>query len=289
MAMLLADSNALRNPDLKAYLSASRDHHIALSDLTLIEMRKRNALSTSRESLQITSQFPTQVFVMKKTYEILELNIASNADVDRLFDYDAGLELDQISADLVTLPLPDRLKARMTELEEEAVNVIAELGKQMEDLEDALVSMTKEFKQPQIKQLRTGEGVSDETQQTLFRLLKEITARFFVDNHAPLKRKGIKVTEARGMFGFRYSLCMMIYYIFWVQQGRQTGRAEHLRVNDVIDMQLAAISTYFNGVLSGDKLVWDTSRAARAILRRYSAYVGEDWVLPASLSKDASA
>ncbi len=289
MAMLLADSNALRNPDLKVYLSASRDHHIALSDLTLIEMRKRNALSTSRESLQIMSQFPTQVFVMKKTYEILELNIASNADVDRLFDYDAGLELDQISADLVTLPPPDRLKARMTELEEEAVNVIAELGKQMEDLEDALVSMTKEFKQPQIKQLRTGEGVSDETQQTLFRLLKETTARFFVDNHAPLKRKGIKVTEARGMFGFRYSLCMMIYYILWVQQGRQTGRAEHLRVNDVIDMQLAAISTYFNGVLSGDKLVWDTSRAARAILRRYGAYVGEDWVLPASLSTDAPA
>ncbi|MGY4395290.1 hypothetical protein ACVWZA_000451 [Sphingomonas sp. UYAg733] len=289
MAMLLADSNALRNPDLKAYLSASRDHHIALSDLTLIEMRKRNALSTSRESLQITSQFPVQVFVMKKTYEILELNIASATDVDWLFDYEAGIELDQISADLMTLPSPDRLKARIAELEEEAVNVIAELGKQMEGLEDALVSMTKEFTQPQIRQLRTGEGVSDDTQQTLFRLLKETTARFFVDNHAPLKLKGIKVTEARGMFGFRYSLCMMIYYILWVQQGRQTGRAEHLRVNDVIDMQLAAISTYLNGVLTGDKLVWDTSRTARAILRRYGAYVGEDWVLPASLSFDPSA
>ncbi len=287
--MLLADSNALRNPDLKAYLRASRDHHIALSDLTLIEMRKRNAVSTSRESLQITSQFPTQVFVLKKTYEILELNITSSADVDRLFDYDAGIELDQISADLMRLPPPDRLKARMTELEEEAVNVIAELGKQMEGLEDALVSMTREFKQLQIKQLRTGEGVSEDTQQTLFRLLKETTARFCVDNHAPLNRKGIKVTEARGMFGFRYSLCMMVYYILWVQQGRQTGRAEHLRVNDVIDMQLAAISTYFNGVLSGDKLVWDTSRIVRAILRKYGAYVGEDWVLPISLSTEAAA
>lgn len=76
---------------------------------------------------------------------------------------------------------------------------------------------------------------------------------------------------------------MMIYYIFWVQNGRQTGRAEHLRVNDVVDMQLAAMGTYFNGVLSTDALVWNTSQAVRAILRQFGAYVGEDWIVSASL------
>jgi hypothetical protein len=33
MITLLADSKALRHPGLKAYLQASRDHAIALSDL----------------------------------------------------------------------------------------------------------------------------------------------------------------------------------------------------------------------------------------------------------------
>lgn len=286
--MLLADSNALRNPDLRAYLRASRDHRIVLSDLTLIEMRKRNALSTSRESLLIASAFPSQVFVLKRTHEILEFNIASSSDVDLLFDYEAGVELDQLTRGLMELPPSDALKARMTELEQEAVNVIAELGKQMEGLEEALVDITKEFKQPQIKELRTGEKVSEQTREILFRLLKETTARFFIDNQPRPGRKGIMLTEARGMFALRYSLCMMIYYILWVQNGRQTGRAEHLRINDVIDMQLAALSTYFNGVLSSDGLVWDTSRAARAILRRYGAYVGDDWVPPATLGGAAS-
>ncbi|USI75097.1 hypothetical protein [Sphingomonas morindae] len=281
--MLLADSNALRNPDLRAYLAAARDHHIVLSDLTLIEMRKRNALSTSRESLLIASAFPNQVFLLKRTHELLEFDIASPSEVDLLFDYEGGVELDHIMKGLRELPPSDALKARMAELEQEAVNVIAELGKQMEGLEEALVDITKEFKQPQIKELRTGANVSDETREILFRLLKETTARFFVDNQPLPRRKSIKLTQARGMFAFRYSLCMMVYYILWVQTGRQTGRAHHLRVNDVIDMQLAALSTYFNGVLSTDGLVWDTSRTARGILRRYGAYVAEDWVLPAAL------
>jgi hypothetical protein len=163
------------------------------------------------------------------------------------------------------------------------VYLITELGRQMVGLEDALVSATRELTQPQIKELRTGVDVSEATQETLFRLLKETTAQFFLDNHARREGKGILVSKARGMFGFRYSLCMMIYYIFWVQQGRQTGKKPHLRVNDVVDMQLAALGTYFNGVLSRDDLVRDTSQAVRALLRRFGAYVGEDWVVPASL------
>jgi hypothetical protein len=282
--MLLADSNALGNPDLRAYLAASRDHHIALSDLTLVEMRKEHPIANSRMSLRIASRFPSQIFVLKRTHEILNLNIAASGDADALFDHMAGAELDQDLMDLVTVPVPGRLKDRMAALEIEAINVIFELSKQMQGLEEALVDMTKEFKPDQVKQLRTGQDVTEETRHTLFRLLKETTARFFVDNQQPLNRKGILLTEARGMFAFRYSLCMMIYYILWVQNGRQVGRAQHLRVNDVIDMQLAAIGTYFNGILSTDRLVRNTSHTVRAVLRQFGAFVAEDWIVPNSLA-----
>jgi len=250
-------------------------------------MRKRNALSTSRESLMIASSYPTQVFALKRTHDILEFNIATSADIDQLFDYPSSAELLQICTALRSLPAPEWLRDRMNDLELEAATVITELTGQMQGLEEALVEMTADFTAEQIKQLRTGKDVTDETRATLFRLLKETTARFFVDNQPQRPRRGILLSKARGMFAFRYSLCMMIYYIKWVQIGRQTGRAAHLRVNDVIDMQLAALSTYFNGVLSADGLVWDTSKAAREILRRFGAYVGADWILPASLRQHA--
>ena len=44
MITLLADSIALRHVGLKSYLQASRGHAIALSNLTLVEMRKSKAL-----------------------------------------------------------------------------------------------------------------------------------------------------------------------------------------------------------------------------------------------------
>lgn len=68
-----------------------------------------------------------------------------------------------------------------------------------------------------------------------------------------------------------------------MQKGRQTGPTTHLRVNDVIDMQQAALGTFFDGVISRDDLVLKTSLGARAILHAYGAYVPVDWVPPVSL------
>lgn len=92
MITLLADSNALRHVGLKAYLAHSRNHAIALSDLTLVEMRKSNALSTSRDSLLIASQYLQQVYVLSRTDEMLGENITSGDQVANLFDYQAGID-----------------------------------------------------------------------------------------------------------------------------------------------------------------------------------------------------
>lgn len=53
MITLVPDSNALRHRGLAAFLRASRGHAVALSDLTLVGMRKIKAPSTSRESIRI--------------------------------------------------------------------------------------------------------------------------------------------------------------------------------------------------------------------------------------------
>lgn len=277
MPTLLVDTNALRRPALEEYLTASRDNHIVLSDLVLIEMRKRNAISTSRQSLAIACRYPMQVYVLKRTHEILDVQVSQVDEVGALLDYPASHDLSLIAQDLYRVPVPLTLTESMAELEAEASLVIVELTSQMASLEDSLVRATKEFNAEQLRQLRTGIGITVETGEIFFRLLKGVVAQFFVTNGLAVGRKGMMIGEAMRMFGFRYALCMMIYYVRWVQHGRQVGRRQELRVNDVIDMQLAAMSTYFNGVLSGDSLVKDTSSTVRSILRMWGAFVGDDW------------
>lgn len=71
---------------------------------------------------------------------------------------------------------------------------------------------------------------------------------------------------------------MLLYTLGWVRTGSQRDRPVKKRVNDVIDLQVATVGTFFNGVLSRDKNLQEVSRAARHLLRLWGAYVGEDWI-----------
>ncbi|MGQ3290345.1 MAG: hypothetical protein ACT6UL_21450, partial [Sphingopyxis sp.] len=93
-----------------------------------------------------------------------------------------------------------------------------------------------------------------------------------------LSEKGVPLRRRSGVpFERRLTLCTTIYYLEWVRIGRQTGLKVDLRVNDVIDMQIAAVGTFFCGVFSLDKRLQGISQTARSILRQWGTYVGEDW------------
>jgi hypothetical protein len=280
MITLLVDSNAMRHPGLKGYLGASRDHAIALSDLTLLEMRKSNALSTSRDSLRIVAQFPQQSYVLKRTDEILGETITSEAQTHTLFDYEETVELSVLSRRLQAIPEPTGLRDRMAQLEATAQLVMSRLTDEVAPLEAGLVEAAKDFTQAELTQIRTVSGVTDSTRRKLLDLLKETTKDFILKNQEPGRRAPMALRDATGLFAFRYSLCMLLYYMEWVRVGRTTGKALPRRVNDVVDMQVAAMGTYFNGVLSADAHLQMVSNTARAVLRGFNGYVGEDWSVP---------
>lgn len=280
MITLLADSNALRHPGLKAYLQASRDHAIALSDLTLVEMRKARALSTSRESLQIVAYYRQQSYALRRTHEMLGEKITSAEQTHLLFDYEATANLADLSRRLLTLPPPAGLAEEMAQLEADAQLVVARLTEEVSALEPGLVSAAKDFTQAELTQIRTMTDVTEGTRRKLLDLLKETTGSFILQNHEPRPRAPMLLRDTMGQFAFRYSLCMLLYYMEWVRIGRQTGKKLPLRVNDVVDMQLAAMGTYFNGVLSADGNLQIVSNTARGVLRSFGAYVGEDWRVP---------
>lgn len=285
MITLLADSNALRHVGLKAYLAHSRDHAIALSDLTLVEMRKLNALSTSRDSLLIASQYLQQVYVLRRTDEMLGENITCGDQVANLFDYQAGIDLANLCRRLRTFPEPPGLRTEMAEHEANAGLVMQRLTEEVAALEPGLVDAAKHFTQAELKQIRTYNGVTETTRRKLLDLLKQTTGSFILQNHERTKCKPMMLKEAMGMFAFRYSLCMLLYYMEWVRVGRTTGKKLTRRVNDVIDMQVAAAATYFNGVLSADENLQIVSNTARGVLRAFGAYVGEDWRVPGELAR----
>lgn len=282
MIVHMADSNVLRQPALIEYLRASKNHYIAISDWTLNEMQKRNALSTSRESLRVVALYPDQICLLRPTHELLDDKVASSDDATALFDHQATLELIALARDLRQVPQPPHLARRMEEAEDYAAEMMKRLKAEVAEFEPGLVDAAAQFSDAELMMMRRpGEGPPDALRRKLLDLLLVTTGSFMLDNQVGQTKSPMKVSEAMKMFGFRYSLCTTVYYLEWVRIGRQTGLKVDLRVNDVIDMQVAAVGTFFCGVFSLDKKLQAISQTTRRILRHWGAYVGEDWSPPA--------
>jgi len=279
MTLLIADSNALRHPGLEQFLAASHDHALCLSDWTLTEMRKKDALGTSRDSLKIVFKYPRQCFALRRTDLLLEDQIGDKEGAEGLIDARATLELRQLSEALWQIPPPIWLKSEMERFERDANELIARLRADVEAWQDEMVDAVAVFNRAEISLLRSPkiETIPHDTMRKVFDLLLHTTRDFMIRNQQRGGTEPIKVSLALRMFAFRYSLCILLYTLGWVRTGSQSSPSLEKRVNDVIDLQLATVGTFFNGVLSRDARLQEVSLSARHLLRLWGAYVGEDW------------
>lgn len=279
MQILIADSNALRHPGLEQFLIASHNHAVCLSDWTLTEMRKRDALGTSRDSLQFVFKYPRKCFALRRTDLILDDQVGDKTSAEGLIDARATIELRQLSEALWQIPQPHWLKSEMEGLERDAIELIARLRADIETWEDEMVDAVAVFSRDEVSLLRSPKTgtIPHETMHKVFDLLLHTTRDFMIRNQQRGGTEPMKVSVAMSMFAFRYSLCILLYTLGWVRTGSQSSPSLDRRVNDVIDLQLASVGTFFNGVLSRDSKLQEVSQAARHLLRLWGAYVGKDW------------
>lgn len=270
----------MRAPAMEEFLAMDRNHAVALSDWTIIEMQKKNALRTSRESLATAAKFPNQVFALRPVGDILDDEVRSKDDAIKLIDYVESVRLGQLAADLRRVPPPEHLGPMMQEAEAYASNMIERLRAEVTDWEDTLVSAAGEFTREERRAIATQQKVSKATRLKAIDLLLEATRNFMIDNQQKQGAEPMKVKDAMNLFAFRYSLCVLIHTLAWIGKGAGRGKKLEKRVNDAIDLQVVAAGTFFEGSFSGDKQVRDVSFVARTLLRQWGAYVGEDWQHP---------
>lgn len=280
MITIVFDKNLMRAPAMEEFLAMDRNHAIALSDWTIIEMQKKNALTTSRESLAIAAKFPNQVFTLRPVGDILDDEVRSKGDAIKLIDYAESVRLGQLAADLRRVPPPDHLGPMMQEAEAYASTMIERLREEVANWEETLVGAAGDFTREERRAIATQQKISEATRLKANDLLLEATRNFMIHNQQKQGAEPMKVKDAMSMFAFRYSLCVLIHTLAWIREGAGRGKKLEKRVNDAIDLQVAAVGTFFEGTFSGDKQVRDVSFVARTLLRQWGAYVGEDWQHP---------
>ncbi|MDS0926716.1 hypothetical protein [Rhodobacter capsulatus] len=269
--LVMADGNYLRDERLRVYLSAHTHHRLVLADLTLTEMFKKNALGTARSSLKIMADFPDQIFALKPTHLWLDAKVCSEADLQQLIDPDRSADIRQLTRDYRSEEAIPSFVERMKAREGEASQYMRQLSDQVRTLEISLQSLLKEFRVEELTQIRTGQGITSTLQEKIFNLVDEVTVEFVKTNQEPGRTAPLKRSEAHGMFAYRYALCVVIAFTRWVELGRQVKSLDH-RLNDVVDNQLAATSTYFNEVLTKDRELRIVASNAKDVLKHLGAF-----------------
>jgi hypothetical protein len=249
----IVDTNFFQCEGLRAYLAKSPHHYAVLTDYSAMEAHKGDTLASIFRSMEIFSQYPKQVIVLKPTGIVCGLSGRQAGLQRRLIDERLTREFATYCRALLAAKRGDAsiqaqvLKhgqvatARMDAMLADAANIPAII--------DELASETYTNDELQIVRKR-----STYTEQMISKMFKNITLlsmAMFRDH--PMVMQKPPLAELINTFIFRISLCGNLLAQEWLSVGGAKGvKPERIR-NDIVDISFAAYATYFNGLLTGDK------------------------------------
>ena len=133
--------------------------------------------------------------------------------------------------------------------------------------------ITELFTRDELIELRDRSPRSPSTQIKLLDLMFEQTRVLYTHGGIEEQYWPKSITDATNTFPFRYALCVTLLFSHWVAEGRQMATKPEKIVNDIVDVNVAAMATFFDGVLSNDARVSSLHSEARYVLSQVGAYL----------------
>jgi hypothetical protein len=270
----IVDSNYLRSPELVTYLEASVSNKVALASPVQLEMFKTNAVSTLIGSLEHLRKHHRQVLVLRPVADIYSQPFQSAAAVRTMIDRKQTALLPRYYDLLLTIDKSASMTRQLAEQQKEAEDQFSDLLIQAGHIQPIFTKLLKRFTRDELNQLRTRTPYSAATQVKLLTLMYDLSRDMFIETGVAIEKIPFLNLHALHYFIFRYAMCMVIVYTRWVHVGRPLATKSAKLANDIVDMHVAALGTFFSGVLSNDARLMAVSDEARYLLRVMPTYVG---------------
>jgi hypothetical protein len=256
------DAGALRSPELFAFLSSSARNIAVLTDYASMESFKGNAAINIRKSVEIVSRFPEQVLVLKSTREITQLRPRNKGLLQRFVDQKQCEKFKHYCSALATGG--DDVAYDVGLKETNAKDHFDKLLGSAETIRTGITLLAKSLTPLELNALRTRKPVPESFTDKTVKNILHVTALHFRD--AAGMRSMPSVQDAFYSFPFRYALCSYALSLKWIADGgHETAAAEKIR-NDFTDMTYAAYATFFDGLISKDKKLYEIHLLAEWML-----------------------
>jgi len=260
----IIDANYFQTPELKQYLGSSKEHFVVFCDYACMEAYRGNTLKSISKSIEIVSDFPDQVIVLKCTRDLVSLTLSS-MDSARLEDSDQtkGFRAFCLGVRLA-MSGNEALKAQIIKKGIEASVRFDNFRDNAAKVAKGIAELSKSFTPEHLRVLRKREVYPADLLGRIIREIIEITALLF-SKHPDIDQMP-EAGRVRDSYLFRFAVSTYILTLRWISDGGPaTVSLDKLR-NDIVDMNYIAHATYFDGLLSRDRKMNEIYQEACFIL-----------------------
>ncbi|WP_446325788.1 hypothetical protein [Blastomonas sp. CACIA14H2] len=237
-------------------------------------MHKREPVQTITNSLKIAREFPKQVVVLHGVTNIYEIPVRSAANTRKLIDKRQTSGFPEWYDSIRLSHSKQRVDTNLEIMQKQANAQLEEIERNVGYIEPIFQHMKDMFQQEELNHIRKRIPYSKDTQHKLLEIMFDVSRELFKKSGVQQTSFPIMRDDAFHYFIFRYAICMTLLYTRCIRLGNFSSNKNKL-TNHVIDMHLAALATFFGGILSDDQILVDIHREARFLLRMSGiAFVG---------------
>jgi hypothetical protein len=234
----VVDSNYMQSPKLRTYLSESRKNVAVIIDYAAMEAFKGNTLVSIFKSMEILSEFPKQVLVLKSTSSISMLKGRRCGMTRRMIDKDQTKGTEWLRGLDLAKAGDKELRRQLLEAGKDAEDHLQRMLEGAETYAKNLQEMSKSYTDTELKILRKGELITSEIFDKITARVLEMSAFLFTAQ--PDFRGLPPARELPYTFVFRYALCGYLLALRWLSKGGfKDAKIERIR-NDITTNEVYA-------------------------------------------------
>ncbi len=249
---LVIDSNQLRTQALRDFLGKSRSNFAVLPDFVSMEAYKGNSFETICKSMSVLSDFPHQVIVLKGSRTMMRLKGRVSGLQRRLIDEGQTAEFVEFIEKLLLTMRGQADYRHAIETHGQSANAhFDQMLGVTSALRDAFPDLNKYTKEER-SLIRSQDPWPKPLADKIFDVVSQLTMISLRDLEVKIPST---VKEASNTFLFRTTFAIHQLLLLRMAEGQLANFPENKLRNDMVDMAIVAYATFFDGLLSDDKIV----------------------------------
>lgn len=247
MQRLVIDTNYLADEGLQNYLAASRHNYGLINQITMVEVHKEYAATNARRLMQIACRFPGQIIILRDLVDLTNMDGTTARLSRRMIDADQTAKFGAYCETIIHAPLDTAIERQFAFFEEQSRNYLAEVAQTAPRLFNLFRMAERAFDASDVRHLCKRQSYPANLQKKLVHLafaIREVLISAQQDRFP--KEAGLAINT----YLFRYSLVVAMFFARWVKTGRNDISNPNRLLNQIFDMKITAMATFFDGLLT---------------------------------------